>query len=95
MEHALISALSQVYYQNAINILRDERQIRKKFNHVYARLHTGLRVEGGVASFLLSNPFIQTALKILETFESSYKVQQAIRLLRAAGEEAEKEKRKE
>ena len=84
--------LSVTYVKNAMILLKAEQRSSLRLHEVYARLHR-LEVRAGFADFL-GNPFLQTALSILEKFSSNYRIKEAIKLLREAGEEAEKESKK-
>ncbi len=76
---------------NALTLLKSSQRAHKDVHLTYKRLNT-IYVRGGLADFL-SNPFISTAMSILKTFSTNYKIQQAIKLLQEAGEEAKKKKK--
>jgi hypothetical protein len=50
-------------------------------------------IEAGIIDFL-ANPFVRSALGILEKFQSNKRISEAIKLLKEAGEEEEKEVKK-
>ncbi len=80
--------LKQVFFSNALNLIKQERRKARRIYEVYARLHQ-LQVRGGITENILSNPFIKTALSILKTFVGNYKIKQAIKLLQEAAEEGD------
>ena len=84
--------LEVVYYRNAMRLLAAERRRDRRINEIYCRLR-GHEVKAELSDWL-ANPFVRTALLILEKFQGSYKISQAIKLLREAGEEAQATKKK-
>lgn len=85
--------LGKVYWDNALKLLAEAAAEEPGVNEaVKVLLHRDLEagIQAGIVDFL-SNPFIQTALTILETFQKNYKVGQAIKLLKEAGKEFEEE----
>ena len=102
---AVVSDLAQTYYTNAMNLLNSRvpagpgvraegspRRQHRAVDQAY-RLLVRARVEASLEDFL-GNPFVRTALGILRRFSSNYRVEQAIKLLEEAGEEAKKEESK-
>lgn len=92
----MISGQGKVYWDNALKLLAEAAGEEPRVNEavkvlLHQELETG--IVAGIEDFL-SNPFIQTALSILETFQKNYKVGQAIKLLKEAGKEFEEETRK-
>jgi arsenate reductase-like glutaredoxin family protein len=85
-------SLAQVCFDNAVKILATERRSSQRVNAAYRILQKN-NIEAGVVDWL-SNPFIRTALSILQSMSGSYKVKEAIRLLKEAGTEAEDEQKK-
>ncbi len=81
--------LSTIYYRNALTLLKAERRNYKRVNDVYVRLGR-IEVRAGVEDWL-GNPFISTALSILEKLTSNYKIKQAVQLLKEAATESKKE----
>jgi hypothetical protein len=80
-------SLAQVLYANAIKILATERRSHRRVDEVY-RILARRNVSAGLENWLY-NPFIKTALSILEKFSGNYKIKEAIKLLQEAGKEAE------
>lgn len=87
-----MSALAEIYYTNALAILRTERRKAARVNAAY-KLLTKTPITAGVEDWL-QNPFVKTALTILQALTGNWRVREAIKLLKAAGEEAEQEARK-
>ena len=85
-------SLSQVYFDNALCLLASERRSSRRVNAAYQTLKKN-QVTAGIEDWM-TNPFVRTALSILQSLSGSYKVREAIRLLKAAGTEAEAEKKK-
>ncbi len=81
-----MTELFRVYYANALRLLASERRLARRVDEVYRILQKN-HIQAGLADWL-GSPFIGTALTILETFQSNYKIKQAIRLLKEAGKEA-------
>ena len=79
--------IQEVYYRNALAILEAEADPRIA---VAYKLLRSVPVTAGIEDWIL-NPFVSTALSILKKF-SSYKVQQAIKLIEEAATEAREEK---
>lgn len=84
--------LPSILYANALKLLGTERRVAKRIDEAY-RILARNRVHGAVEDWL-QNPFVSTALGILEKFgTSNYKIKQAIQLLREAGKEAKRGRR--
>jgi len=83
--------LHQVLYSNALKILATERRTAKRIDDVYRTLARH-NMRASMDEWLY-NPFVKTALGILERFSSNYKIREALKLLQAAGDEAEKANR--
>jgi hypothetical protein len=97
-----VSDLVQVYYSNALNLLNSSvpaqpgvkgekapRRLDRQIDRAY-RMLARYQLKAGLEDFL-ANPFVRTALSILRKFSSSnYRIEQAIKLLEEAGEEAKK-----
>lgn len=83
---------AQAYVSNALTLLKQSQRVHKDVHLAYKRLNA-LHVKAGLEDFL-TNPFISTAMSILKTFSTNYKIKQAIKLLQEAGEEAKKKKKK-
>jgi hypothetical protein len=95
-----MSPLSQVLLDNALNILKQERRSSRRVNAAYNVLRQSKgrplvagKVTGGVVDWL-ANPFVRTALSILQSLSSNYKIREAIKLIKEAGMEAEEEAKK-
>lgn len=84
--------LVRVCYANALRLLAMERRKARRIDHVY-RVLSRHYLEAGIVEWL-ANPFIRTALVILEKFQADYRIKEAIKLLREAGEEASKAPKK-
>ena len=84
-------SLESVYFRNALRLLAQERRRDNRINQVYIRLRQH-NVTAAVEDWL-SNPFVSTALLILEKLSGNYRIQQAIKLLREAGAEHTKGKK--
>lgn len=82
---------AQVLYANAVKILALERRTARRVDKAY-RVLARHNVNAAVEDWLV-NPFVKTALSILEKFSGNYRIKEALKLLKAAGEEAEKAKR--
>jgi hypothetical protein len=82
--------MSRLYYANAVKILAGERRSARQIDHAW-RILNSHNIPAGMVDWL-TNPFVRTALGILEKFQSNYKVKEAIKLLKEAGEEAKQEK---
>ena len=80
-------SLPQVLYANAIKILALERRSAKRIDQAY-RILARRNMSAGLEDWLY-NPFVKTALSILEKFSKNYRIKEALKLLKAAGEEAE------
>jgi hypothetical protein len=96
--------LSVVLARNAMNLLAKERGYlfahrcgwvltRMKSMPVHASLMNGQAVQADVEDFL-ANPFVKTAMMILEKLSGNYRVSQAMKLLREAGTVSQQEKKK-
>lgn len=83
--------LAQVFYDNALKMLASERRKAQRIDKAYRTL-ARRNVHGGLEEWLY-NPFVKTAMSILEKFTDNYKIREALKLLQAAGEEAEKANR--
>lgn len=83
-----MSELAHVFYSNALKLLATERRRSRRIDEVY-RILARHNVQADMADWL-SNPFIRTAMKLLRSFSSNYKIQQAMKLLEEAGEESKK-----
>jgi len=86
------NTLATVYIRNALELIRQEQRTSREIHQVYSGLQKRLvkadkSVSGGFAENFLSNPFISTALGILEKFSGNYKIKQALKLLKEAGAE--------
>jgi hypothetical protein len=77
-----------IYYRNALNFLKGERRKAKRIDEAYRKLNR-FNLAGGFVDFL-ANPFIRSAISILEKFTGNYKVKEALRLLKEAGQESKK-----
>lgn len=86
-----METIAQVLYANAVKLLATERRTARRVDEAY-RILTERGVSAGVEDWL-ANPFVQTAIGILEKFTSNYRIREALKLLKAAGEEAEKARR--
>jgi len=84
-------SLAQILYANAIKLLDSERRSARRIDQAY-RILARRNVNAGLEDWLY-NPFVKTALTILQKFSSNYKIREALKLLQAAGEEAEKAKK--
>lgn len=84
--------LSKVYYNNALALLAGERRKSRRINAAYTALKRNDIHAAGVD--WLANPFVRTALSILQSLSGNYKVREAIKLLKEAGAEAEAEEKK-
>ena len=87
-----MSDYARVCYTNALELLRQERRSSRRINAAYQTLKQN-SIEAGIVDWL-SNPFVRTALSILQSLQGNYKVREAIKLLKEAGSEAESEKKK-
>ena len=87
-----MSALSKVLHNNALELLRQERRSSARVNAAYKTLMQN-HIEAGAVEWL-ANPFVRTALSILQSLSGNYKVKEAIKLLKEAGSEAEAESKK-
>ena len=87
-----MSDYARVCYANALELLRQERRSSRRINAAYQTLKQN-SIEAGIVDWL-SNPFVRTALSILQSLQGNYKVREAIKLLKEAGSEAESEKKK-
>jgi hypothetical protein len=83
--------LSQILYTNALNILAMERRTARRVDEAY-RILARRNLNAGLEDWLY-NPFVKTALSILQKFSGNYRIKEALKLLQAAGEEAEKAKK--
>ena len=81
-----------VFLLNAFRVLRPLRGTDVRIDEVLALLERE-HFSAGLETFL-ANPFIQTALKILKSFNKNYKIEQAVRLLEEAGKEEQETQRK-
>ncbi len=86
-----MESLPQVLYSNALKILATERRTAQRVDKAY-RVLARRNLSAGMEDWLV-NPFVKTAISILEKFTSNYKIREALKLLQAAGEEAEKANR--
>lgn len=82
-----MSEQAKVFYDNALELLRQERRSSSRVNAAYKTL-TRNHIEAGAETWL-ANPFVRTALSILQSLSGNYKIREAIRLLKEAGTEAE------
>jgi hypothetical protein len=87
-----MSELAKVFYDNALGLLRQERRTSSRVNAAYRTLQKN-HIEAGAVEWL-ANPFVRTALSILQSLSGNYKVREAIKLLKEAGSEAEAESKK-
>jgi hypothetical protein len=83
-----METLPQILYTNAIKILATERRSARRIDEAY-RILVRRNLNAGLEDWLY-NPFVKTALSILEKFSGNYKIKEALKLLQAAGDEAEK-----
>lgn len=81
-----------IYAKNALAILEPLATTDKELARAYLLLKQQ-RVEAGFVDFL-ANPFVRSAMGILEMLMGNPKVKQAVSLLREAGKEAEEEEKK-
>ena len=86
-----MESLSQIFYSNALKILATERRTARRVDEAY-RILARRNLNAGIEDWLY-NPFVKTALSILEKFSGNYKIKEALKLLQAAGDEAEKASR--
>lgn len=93
---------TNIFYRNAMALLAKERRSSRRVNAAYKILLRNERefrpatvVQAGAIEWL-ANPFVRTALSILQSLSGNYKIREAIKLLKEAGaeEEAEAEKKK-
>lgn len=82
---------AQILYSNAVKILALERRTARRVDEAY-RILAKRNVSASMEDWLV-NPFVKTAISILEKFASNYRIKEALKLLQAAGEEAEKARR--
>lgn len=82
-----MNELAQVCYANAMELLRQERRSSRRVNAAYKTLQKN-HIQAGAESWL-ANPFVRTALSILQSLSGNYKIKEAIKLLKEAGTEAE------
>jgi hypothetical protein len=87
-----MSASAKIYYDNAVEFLRQERRSHRRVNAAYTILKKN-NIEAGAVEWL-ANPFVRTALSILQSLSGNYKIKEAIKLLKEAGSEAEAETKK-
>lgn len=83
-----METLPQILYSNALNILAMERRTARRVDEAY-RILARRNLNAGLEDWLY-NPFVKTALSILQKFSGNYRIKEALKLLQAAGEEAEK-----
>ncbi len=83
--------ISQTLYANAVKILALERRTARRVDEAY-RILARRNVAAAIEDWLV-NPFVKTAISILEKFSNNYRIKEALKLLQAAGEEAEKARR--
>jgi len=83
-----MESLQQIFYQNALKLLAQERRKARRIDGAYRTL-ARRNMRGSLEDWLY-NPFVKTAISILSKFSSNYKIKEALKLLQAAGEEAEK-----
>jgi len=81
-------SLQELYVKNALRFIKAERRSARKVNEAYLML-SRCNIQAGLVDWL-ANPYLRTALSILEKFTGNYKIQQAVKLLREAGEDQEK-----
>jgi len=91
---------TNIFYRNAMAFLAQERRSSKRINAAYKTLLEHERtpaepteVRAGAVEWL-ANPFVRTALSILQSLSGNYKIREAIKLLKEAGAEAEAEEEK-
>ncbi len=84
--------LSEVLAKNALAVLEPIAAEDKDVARAYLMLRQQ-RVEAGLVDFL-ANPFVRSAMGILEMLVGNAKVREAVKLLKEAGKEAEEEKKK-
>jgi hypothetical protein len=87
-----------VYLANAIKLIASERRKAQRVNRLYYKLIGKIQkdptnIQAGMID-LLSNPFIKSAISILEKFESNYKLREAAKLIKQAITEHEESKKK-
>ena len=87
-----MSALAKTYYDNALTLLKQERRSSRRVNAAYKVLLQN-HIQAGAVEWL-ANPFVRTALSILQSLSGNYKIKEAIKLLKEAGCEAEVENKK-
>ncbi len=85
-------SLAKVCYDNAMKLLASERRTSRRVNAAYKTLQKN-NIEAGTVEWL-ANPFVRTALSILQSLSGNYKIREAIKLLKEAGSEAEEETKK-
>jgi hypothetical protein len=85
-------SLAKVCYDNAMKLLASERRSSRRVNAAYRALQKNT-IEAGAVEWL-ANPFVRTALSILQSLTSNYRVREAIKLLKEAGAEEEAEQKK-
>jgi hypothetical protein len=81
-----------IYLKNAIDVLEPLATTDKEIARAYLSLKA-LTIQGGVLDFL-ANPFIRSAIGILEMMQGNPKIKQALSLLQEAGKEEEEAKKK-
>ena len=84
--------LIRVLYGNALKLISMERRRARRIDQVY-RMMARHNLQAGVVDWL-ANPFIQTALSILERFSANYRIKEAVKLLREAGAASSEEGRR-
>lgn len=85
-----MSELSKIYVKNALALLGNEEDPRAK---EAISLLTQSNIQAGLVDWL-ANPFVRSAMSILNMMQGNPKVKQAIKLLTEAGEEEEKASKK-
>ena len=82
--------MSSPYLKNCLGFIEaaaaDEPRLLPALRALEAFQTADGSIQAGLDDFL-SNPFVQTALGILKSFNKTYKVKQAIQLLEEAGRE--------
>ena len=85
------ASLATAYYNNAMAFLKTERRKAARVNAAYRLLQKNSITAS--AEDWLKNPFVRTALKILQGLTTNPKVRESLRLLKEAGEEMGKGRR--
>lgn len=81
-----------IFAKNALDLLEPMATTSPELAKAYLLLRK-TSIEAGIIDFL-ANPFVRSALGILEKFQSNKRISEAIKLLKEAGEEEEKEVKK-